>query len=79
MGNAILPQAAVLMVAGMTIVFIVLYVLVLVMRGVAMVLPRFNYLLPEEQPKASAAPAARAASDDTAVAIAIAVAADRAR
>jgi len=79
MGNAILPQAFVLLVAGNTIVYIFLYVLVLVMRGLAVVVPRFNHLLPDEQPKTSAKPAARATTDDSAIAVAIVVASDRAR
>jgi sodium pump decarboxylase gamma subunit len=75
----ILPQAFVLLVAGMLIVFVFLYVMVLVMRGVALVVPRFNHLLPDDAPKAVARPVAVRASDDTAIAIAIAVSTDRAR
>ena len=77
----ILPQGLVLMVVGMTIVYIFLYVMILVMRLTAAVVPRFDHLLPTKapaQPRA-AVPAAKQGSDDTAIAVAIAVTAERQR
>lgn len=79
MSNVILPQALVLLGAGMTIVYIFLYVLVLVMRGVALVVPRFNHILPDDAPKVPSRTAPARSTDDALVAVAIAVAADRAR
>jgi sodium pump decarboxylase gamma subunit len=79
MSNAILPQALVLLGAGMLIVFVFLYVLVLVMRGVALVVPRFNHILPDDAPKAPVRTGTARSTDDALVAVAIAVAADRAR
>ena len=70
-----LAQGLVLLVAGMGIVFSFLAVLVLTMQVMARIVPRFNYVLPDEEPKKKPAPAA--ASDDSAVALAIAVALSR--
>ena len=70
---AIMGQGLVLMIAGMGIVYAFLIVLVWVskfsMKGIA----RFNYLFPEPAPKKAPARVA-AASDDAALAVAIAVA-----
>ena len=69
----IIKQGLVLMAAGMSIVYVFLYVMVLVMRLTAWVVPRFNHLLPDAAPKgaprAATAPARR---DDAAIAVAIA-------
>ncbi|MBP5509677.1 MAG: OadG family protein [Kiritimatiellae bacterium] len=69
-----LAQGLVLLVAGMGIVFSFLLVLVISMSVMAKIVPRFNYILPDEEPKKKPAPAA---SDDSAVALAIAVALSR--
>jgi len=71
---AILSQGLVLLVAGMSIVFIFLSILVLVMNLSSKVIPKFNHILPDPAPKKK--PASKAsATDDTEIAIAIAVAA----
>ncbi|NLF23072.1 MAG: OadG family protein [Lentisphaerae bacterium] len=76
----IIKQGLVLMAAGMAIVFVFLYVMVLVMRLTAMVVPRFNHLLPDVAPKAPPRPAAAApAPPDAAIAVAIAAAVARTR
>ena len=71
---AILSQGLVLLVAGMSIVFIFLSILVLVMNLSSKVIPKFNHILPDHAPKKKPASKA-AATDDTEIAIAIAVAA----
>ena len=71
-----LSQGLVLLIAGMGIVFLFLTVLVLVMSVMGKIVPKFNYILPDDQPK-KAPRVAAPASDDTALAIAIAVAARR--
>ena len=72
----ILLQGLVLLVAGMGIVFAFLALLVFVMNGAAKIVPRFNSILPDEAPKKPAKKAV--ASDDAAIALAIAVARSRA-
>ena len=67
----VLNQGLVLLVAGTAIVFIFLYLLVMMMRLTARVVPRFNHLLPDPSPKR---PAARPAPAGDAIAIAIAAA-----
>ena len=76
----ILKQGLVLLAAGMAIVYVFLYVLVLVVRLTALVVPKFNHLLPDAAPKAPArAPAASpaAANDHAAIAAVVAAAARR--
>ena len=70
-------QGVVLLLAGMGIVFSFLALLVCVMNVAAKIVPRFNHILPEEEPKKKSRPAAPA-SDDAAIALAIAVARSRA-
>lgn len=69
---AVLGQGLVLMIAGMGIVYVFLSVLIVVtktsMKGIA----KFDSILPQEAPKKK--PAAKAASDDADIALAIAVA-----
>jgi oxaloacetate decarboxylase gamma subunit len=74
---AILLQGLVLLVAGMGIVYVFLALLVWVVNRAAAIVPRFNHILPDDEPKKRARPAARA--DDDAVLIAVAIAAARAR
>lgn len=73
----ILKQGLVLLAAGMAIVFVFLYVLVLVVRLTALVVPRFNHLLPDAAPKAPARPQVAVPADDAPIAAAIAAAARR--
>jgi sodium pump decarboxylase gamma subunit len=79
----VLMQGLVLLVAGMGIVFLFLSLLVWVMNRSAAIIPRFNRILPDEEPRKKARPA-RAAEhhaqhgDDTAVAVAIAAISARA-
>ena len=74
----IIEQGLVLMVAGMSIVFVFLYVLVLVMQLTGRIVPRFNHLLPDIAPK-SAPPPAAVVRDDAVIAVAIAAAVARSR
>ena len=74
MDSELLKQGVVLLVSGMGIVYIFLAILVLVTTGAAKVIPRFNHILPDEAPKKKPAPVAKAADDDLAIALAIAVA-----
>ena len=66
-------QGAVLMIAGMGIVYFFLTLLIVVtklsMKGIA----RFDYIFPKEAPKKAPA-AAKATDDDANIAVAIAVA-----
>lgn len=82
MGDSqIVVQGLVLMVAGMSIVYVFLYVMILVMRLTALVVPRFNHLLPDQAPKPvqRVATAAPAVQDVPVIAIAVASAAVRNR
>ena len=74
MNMELLEQGLVLLVSGMGIVFIFLAILVLVTTGASKVIPKFNYILPDEAPKKKPAPAPKATDDDLAIALAIAVA-----
>jgi len=74
---AIFQQGLVVLVAGMGIVYVFLALLVWVMNRSATIVPRFNHILPDDEPKKRARPAVRA--DDDAVLVAIAVAAARTR
>jgi len=80
---AILMQGLVLLVAGMGIVFLFLSLLVWVMNRSAQIVPRFNHILPDDEPKKKTRPAlahAHAASlDDVQIAVALAAVAARAR
>ncbi len=75
--NGIVQQGLVLMASGMTIVFVFLYLLVLAMRLIALVVPRFNHLLPDEAPKPARGSGSRpgASGQDESVALAVAIAA----
>ena len=75
---AILMQGLVLLVAGMGIVYLFLFLLVWVMNRAASTIPRFNHILPDEEPKKKSRPAVRHAHHDDAV-IAVALAAIVAR
>jgi oxaloacetate decarboxylase gamma subunit len=79
---AILSQGLVLLVSGMGIVFLFLSLLVCVMNLSSRIIPTFNHILPDEEPKKKSRPAPAAAAavhDDALVAVAIAAAVARAR
>ncbi len=69
-----LQQGLVLLVAGMGIAIGFLLILAIVTTGMSRLVPYIN-VLPDPEPKKKAAP--KAASDDEAVAVAIAVASRR--
>ena len=69
-------QGLVLLVAGMGIVYLFLILLVMVMNRATLVVAKFSHILPDEEPKKKARPAAKlvASADDALVAIAVAAA-----
>ena len=69
-----LMQGAVLMVAGMGIVYVFLSVLIVVTKSSMGLISRFDGILPQEAPKKRAPSAAAQGDDDANVALAIAVA-----
>ncbi|MGI6099772.1 MAG: hypothetical protein GX174_11365 [Lentisphaerae bacterium] len=81
----LLTQGLVLMVVGVSIVWLFLGVLVLVLKVSARIVPRFNHILPDNRPaepvpmQAPAAAAPPSHDEAAAVAIAVAVAAAEAR
>ncbi len=76
---AILLQGLVLLVSGMGIVYLFLALLVWVMNRSAKIVPRFNHILPDEEPKKKPRKSAAApAADDAAIAVALAAVAARA-
>lgn len=75
---AILLQGLVLLVSGMGIVYLFLTLLVWVMNRSAQIVPKFNHILPDDEPKKKTRPAAPAHAtqhDDAQIAVAIAAAA----
>ena len=79
----ILMQGLVLLVSGMGIVFLVLSLLVVVMNCSARVVQRFNYILPDDEPKkrkpVRQSSVAGCESRDDEIAVAIAAVVDRVR
>lgn len=71
MDASLILQGALILCAGMGLVLTFLFLLIGVMKVLAVVVPRFNYLMPEEAP---AKPVKKAVEDLSAVALAIAVA-----
>ena len=69
-----LVQGLVLMIVGVGIVWMFLEILVLVLKLSAMIVPRFNHLLPENEPKTQV-PAASTSIHADAATVAIIVAA----
>lgn len=67
----LIKQGLVLLIAGMGIVYAFLLILVGVTYGASRIIPKFNHILPDEAPKKAPPPPA---SDDAAIALAIAVA-----
>lgn len=78
----ILMQGLVLLVAGMGIVYVFLALLVWVMNHSSQIVQRFNYILPDDEPrKKKARPvlaSARAGNIDEQIAVAIAITAAKA-
>ena len=80
-----LVQGLVLMVAGVTIVFLFLGLLVAVMTVSAKIIPRFNHILPDAEPKTRRGndrprqPQAKTVQDEAEIAVAIALAHQRAQ
>ena len=73
-----LTQGFVLLVAGVTIVFLFLSLLVVVMSVSSKIIPRFNHILPDDEPKVRAKKAHKAcaprlaSAQDEEIAVAIA-------
>jgi len=76
---AIFLQGLVLMVSGMGIVYLFLSLLVWVMNRSTSIVARFNYILPDEEPKKKPRQAQQPVALHDDVLVAIAVAAARAR
>jgi len=68
----IILQGLTLLVAGMTIVYLFLWLLVIVMNRATLLVKKFNYILPDEEPKKKPRPVTTLRTDDTIVAVAIA-------
>ncbi len=75
----IILQGLTLLVAGMTIVYLFLWLLVIVMNRATLLVTKFNYILPDEEPKKKPRPAAPLHTEDTVVAVAIAGALSQSR
>ncbi len=78
----ILLQGLVLLVAGMGIVYLFLTLLVWVVNRCAAIIPKFNHILPDDEPKKKSRPARphpQHAHDDVLVAVAVAAAHAHAR
>ena len=74
-----LNQGLILMVTGMTAVFIFLILLVFIVKGFEFIAPKIAFILPDpEPPKPKAKPVAAPAADNAAIALAIAAAAKKA-
>lgn len=75
----LMVQGLLILTAGMGLVIVFLLTMILVMSLNAIIVPKFNYLLPDPVVrKAAVAPVVAAGSADVAVAIAAAVARQRA-
>jgi sodium pump decarboxylase gamma subunit len=68
----IILQGLTLLVAGMTIVYLFLWLLVIVMNRATLLVTKFNYILPDEEPRKKPRPPVAPKTDDTIVAVAIA-------
>lgn len=75
----IILQGFTLLVAGMTIVYLFLSLLVFVMNRAAQLVTKFNHILPDDEPKKKPRPQAAPQSDHAAIAVAIAGAVAHAR
>lgn len=70
-------QGVVMMFVGMGIVYCFLILLVCILSLASKIIPKFNYILPDAEPKKKPRAAVSPAGDDAAVAIAIAAAMTR--
>lgn len=68
----IILQGLILLLVGMTIVYIFLWVLVIVMNQATKFVNKFNYILPDEEPKKKPRPAPTVKADESLIAVAIA-------
>ncbi len=69
-----LAQGLVLMVAGMGIVYVFLWVLIVITQVSCAWLAKYDHLLPQDAPKKKTAPKKAAATEDANIALALAVA-----
>ncbi len=70
--DSVIFQGFILMLAGMGAVYIFLTILILAMKGAALVVPKLAFLLPDPEP---AKPKAAAPKTDDGAAVALAIAA----
>jgi len=75
----IILQGFTLLVAGMTIVYLFLSLLVFVMNRATLLVTKFNHILPDDEPKKKPRPQAAPQNDHAAIAVAIAGAVAQAR
>jgi sodium pump decarboxylase gamma subunit len=68
----IILQGLTLLVAGMTIVYLFLWLLVIVMNRATLLVKKFNHILPDDEPKKKPRPQAAPQSDHATIAVAIA-------
>ncbi len=73
-----LAQGIVLMVAGMGIVYVFLWVLIVITKVSCVALAKYDHLLPQDAPKKKTPPKKAATADDANIALAIAVALNKA-
>ena len=71
-GGNVMAQGLILMATGMAAVYLFLTILIFVMKGAALVVPKLAFMLPDPEP---AAPKAAAPKTDDGAAIAVAIAA----
>ncbi len=66
---AMLGQGLVLMIAGMTIVYLFLWVMIIICKHASIFVSRFSYIIPDDEPKKRTAPAAVVPSAEPSAAI----------
>ena len=71
---AILLQGLILLLAGMGIVYAFLALLVFIMNCAAVIVPRFNHILPDDAPKKKPRPLPIATPDHSLIAVVVAAA-----
>ncbi len=69
-----LAQGLVLMIAGMGIVYVFLWVLIVITNVSCSALAKYDHLLPQDAPKKKTSPKKAAGAEDANIALAIAVA-----
>jgi sodium pump decarboxylase gamma subunit len=75
----IILQGLTLLVAGMTIVYLFLWLLVIVMNRATLLVTKFNHILPDDEPKKKPRPHVAPRTDHADIAVAIAGAVSQAR